>query len=241
MKSVRTVLLLGLAVILSGLMGSVAYAQDPDQGKATYEEQVWQCQRCHGPNGEGLYARPLAGSEKSAQEWLDQVRNGGRAMPAFSAEQVSDQQILDMQAYFSGLTKPANFTPKQPPTAEDPGQNLMLQKRCVACHEEEATTGQGRLISNFIDRGVVPTQEVVVKQLRTPFKNMPAYRSEQVSDDEAALIAEFLAAQVAAQTPPPALPQSGGETSSPMFPLVLLAVGTALALTGLALRRGLAR
>jgi mono/diheme cytochrome c family protein len=218
---------------------SVAYAQDPDAGKATFE-QLWQCQNCHGPDGKGLYGRPLAGSEKTAQEWINQVRNPARGMPAFSAEQVTDQQITDLQAYFAAQAKPADFAPKLPPESADPGQNLMLQKRCVACHTSEAETGQGQLIDGFVQRGVTPTAEVVLKQLRTPFKNMPSFRPDQVSDADAALIADFLAAQVAVAAPPAALPQSGGDSPA-QWPLVLLAAGSVLAAAGYGLRRFLVK
>lgn|GEM_PF-1621904 len=233
-KLKKPVLFVMIVMLLWGLTGVIALAQDPDQGKVTYEEQVWQCQRCHGPNGEGLYGRPLAGTQSTADEWIDQVRNPRRSMPAFTADQITDQQIIDMQAHFSALTAPADFAPKIPPESADPGQNVMLQKRCVSCHASESETGTGRMIDNFIERGVTPTQELVVNQLRTPFQNMPAYRADQVSDEDAALIAEFLAAQVAAQSPPPALPQSGASTLPWM--LILLVTGSGLLLMGLFVR-----
>ncbi|MEW5960549.1 MAG: cytochrome c [Chloroflexota bacterium] len=222
--------------LLTGLSTAVALAQDPANGKVVFEEQVWQCQRCHGLTGEGLFGRPLAGSEKTAQEWIDQVRNPARFMPSFSAEQVSDQQIIDMNAYFTSLPKPANFTPQMPGPFDNPGQDLMAQKRCIACHTSEVETGQGNMINGLVERGVTPTTEVVLKQLRTPFKNMPSFRADQVSDDEAALIADYLAQAVAAQSAPAALPQSGG-ASPRVNPALWLLIGGALLLTGVVLYR----
>ncbi len=230
----KPVMLVIVVMLLWGITGVVALAQSPDQGKVAYEEQVWQCQRCHGPNGEGLWGRPLAGTQSTADEWIAQVRTPRRSMPAFTVDQITDQQIIDMQVYFSSLTAPADFAPKMPVESADPGQNLLLQKRCVSCHASESETGTGRMIDNFIERGVTPTQELVINQLRTPFQNMPAYRADQVSDEDAALMAEFLATQVAAQTPPPALPQSGASTLP--WALILLVTGSGLLLTGLLVR-----
>lgn len=234
----RKFFILGIAVVvLTSLSTTVALAQDPDNGKIVFEEQVWQCQRCHGSNGEGLWGRPLAGSESTAQEWISQVRNPARFMPSFSAEQVSDQQIIDMNAYFTSLPKPADFTPQMPDQYEHPGQNLMAEKRCVACHASVVENGEGSVISGLIERGVTPTTEVVLTQLRTPFKNMPSYRADQVSDDEAAIIADYLAQAVSAQTEAPAaLPQSGSARPA-AAPALWVLIGGGLLLTGFALHR----
>lgn len=233
----RLIILLPVVVVLLVMTTSVALAQDPDAGKTAWEQQVWQCARCHGPNGEGLYARPLSNSTLTADEWITQVRTPRRFMPHFSEAQVSDQQIRDIQAYITSQPAPAaDFTPKDPGTATDPGENAMRQGRCIACHEEAIVSASGPTIQSFIDRGVTPTAETVLKQLRTPYKNMPSYTADQVPDDAAAPIAAFLTAQVAKASPPANLPQSGGESSTP-WTLVLLLAGSALLLGGMVLRR----
>ena len=224
------------ALTLVSLTSTAALAQDPDAGKELWEGQVWQCARCHGDSGEGAYSGPRAGDELTAQEWIDQVRSPRRFMPSFTVEQVSDEQLIDMHAYMTSLSKPTGqFTPLDPGTADNAGQNLMLQRRCVACHSE-ANGVAGSVVEGLIERGQTPTAESVTRQLRTPFKNMPAYTPSQVSDDEAALIADFLAELVAAETPPAALPASGAETST-NIPATLILVGGGLLLGGLLLRR----
>ena len=78
------------------------------------------------------------------------------------------------------------------------------------------------------------TTEAVLKQLRTPASKMPMFSAAQVSDAQAAQIADFLKTQAtaAAAAAPAALPKTGG-------PLVLLALGgLALLGAGLAFRRG---
>lgn len=253
----KLIILIPAILVFLSLTASAAFAQDPDAGKTAWEEQVWQCSRCHGAQGEGMFARPLSNSTLTEDEWIDQVRSPRRFMPSFSQDQVSDQQIRDMHAYITALPDPTGDFQRQDPgiTATHPGQELMLQKNCVACHGDVVETGQGRIIEGFVQRGVIPTTEVVLDQLRTPFENMPAYSESQVSNDEAAQIADYLTSLVSNQTaaapaeapaepapattPAPAanLPATGGEASANTLPLVLLLVGGGLALAGLALRR----
>jgi mono/diheme cytochrome c family protein len=144
-------------------------------------------------------------------------------MPSFTAEKVPDQVISDVHAYLTSLEKPADFAPAQAdlPANAPAGQQLLVEKRCVACH---STTGP---IRGFQTRGEVPTAEIVIAQLRTPRDNMPSFTAEQVSDADAAAIAEFLAVQVT----PESLPASGG---APAFalPAALLMVSAVLLLTG---------
>ncbi len=226
------------------LSTSAALAQDPDNGKVVWEEEVWQCQRCHGEMGEGKWGRPLSNSELTAEEWITQVRTPRRFMPHFSEAQVSDQQITDIHAYITSLPAPSgDFTRAEAnlPADAPEGQMLIAQKNCIACHSE---TGP---INRFVERGEAPTAEAVIAQLRTPQNLMPSYTEDQVSDEEAALIADFLAEEFAAQAAPadatetgdqaeePAtLPQSGGE--QPNYPLIFMAGGLGLLLVGLTVR-----
>ena len=220
-----TLALLLLLVLTTSLVLAAPPAQDPANGKALWEQNL--CQKCHGAAGEGMWAGPLAGSTKTAQEWVAQVRSPRNRMPHFLAEKVSDQAIIDMHAYLTTLPKPEAFTPADAglPADAPAGQQLLVDKRCVACH---GTTGP---IQGFEKRGQTPTAEAVIKQLRTPFDKMPMYAVEQVSDEEAGLIAEFLASQVA----PASLPATGGSGPSVLL-VALLVLGGGLLLTGLAVR-----
>ena len=231
----KVIVILVLVAAYSGLSTSMALAQDPANGQLIWEEQSG-CQQCHGPAGEGMWSGPLAGNEKTAEEWIKQVRTPRRNMPAYSAEQMSDERIADVHAYLTSLPKVDTFTPMDAglPADAPQGQMLMVEKRCVACH---STTGP---IEGFIERGETPTAEGVTKQVRTPFKWMPSYTADQVSDAELALIADFMAVQVAEQSPPATLPTSGSNQPS-QWPLALLFVGGGFALGGFALKRQLAK
>lgn len=226
--------LIFITLVVSGLMlltASVALAQDPEAGKTAWEEQTL-CQRCHGAMGEGVFGRPLAAfTDLTAEEWIAQVRNPRNRMPSFSEAQVPDERIIDIHAYLTALP------PQEPalaqielPAGAHPGQALIVEKRCVACHTE---TGP---VNNFVQRGETPTAEAVINQLRNPRQNMPSFSEAQVSDEEAATIAEFLASQIT----PQALPQSGGP-GLPATTVVLLVLpallGAVLLIGGIVLRR----
>ena len=87
------------------------------------------------------------------------------------------------------------------------------------------------------------TADVVLKQLRTPAKNMPLFNATQVTDAQAGLVADYLKAQVAAvkaaapaaapAPAPAALPKTGGELSLlALGGLSLLGLGAGLAIRG---------
>lgn len=221
----RTFIFVVAMVVLTSLTTTITLAQDPANGKTLWEEQIWQCQRCHGDMGQGVFGATLAGTEKTAQEVIAQVRNPRNRMPMFSEAQVSDEQLIDIHAYLSSLPKPEQpgFKQIELPADAPAGQQLLVEKRCVACHGE---TGP---VQRFIDRGETPTAEGVIKQLRTPLMNMPSFREDQVSDEDAALIAEFMASEIA----PAALPTSGSDSPSSL-PMTLMLIGGALVITGLA-------
>lgn len=220
----RTFIFVVALLVLTSLSTTMALAQDPDNGKILWEEQIWQCQRCHGAMGEGVFGAVLAGTEKTAQDVIAQVRNPRNRMPMFSEAQVSDEQLIDIHAYLSSLPEPEQpgFKMIELPADAPAGQQLIVEKRCVACHGE---TGP---VKNFTDRGETPTTEAVITQLRTPRNLMPSFREDQVSDEDAALIAEFLASQIE----PTSLPTSGSNSSSSL-PMMLLLVGGAFVIAGL--------
>jgi mono/diheme cytochrome c family protein len=192
--SYKYVVLAVALTLLSSLIPSTALAQDPAKGKTTWEQTG--CQKCHGGVGEGNWAGPLAGTEKTAAEFITQVRTPRNRMLSYTAAQLSDEMITDIQAYLASLPKPTtDFVPAKAnlPADAPAGQTLMAEKKCVACHTETGPVG------GFVKRGEMPTAEAVIKQLRTPKKFMGAYSATQVSDEEAGKIAAFLAVEFTAQ------------------------------------------
>ena len=223
-------------LIMLGLIAGVAFAQagDVDRGKKLWTE-VKLCKSCHGANGEGLYAAPRAGDGKSLDQWITQVRTPRANMPHFNDAQVSDQEIADMWEYMQSLPKPASFTPKvyTPGPNDHPGLVLINQKRCVACHGDYAQTLKFRFVAQ--NRTVIDAA-TVIKQLRTPAQNMPSFSATQVSDEQAAQIAEYLQtqldAQLAATKAPTTLPVSGGGQPASPWPIVMIVVGLLMLVVG---------
>jgi mono/diheme cytochrome c family protein len=78
--------------------------------------QLWQekpCSGCHGPEAMGDIGPRLAGTILEFDEVLLRVRAGKAPMPAFSEEQVSDQELQHIYAWLKSLTPP---TPMPEPT-----------------------------------------------------------------------------------------------------------------------------
>jgi ubiquinol-cytochrome c reductase cytochrome c subunit len=218
-----------VALVLLGLLSGAVFAQTT--GDATQGQQTWQqtgCKSCHGANGEGAFAGPRAGDGKTVEEWIKQVRTPRANMPTFGEAQISDQAIADMHAYMQTLTAPASFAPKQFPLPADahPGLAVMAQKRCVACHGDGKQFVQVR----FVSQGREVTTEAVIKQLRTPAQFMPMFSATQVSDEQAAQVADYLKSLTVAA--PTTLPKSGGELPVSAWAIIMLLAGLTMLLVG---------
>ena len=223
-----------VVMIMLGMMTGVASADvgDAARGKALWEAKL--CKNCHGANGEGAYAGPRDGDGLSADQWLTQVRTPRANMPAFNDVQVSNQEVADMWTYMQTLPKPTSFTPKQFPLSANAseGEKLVAQKRCVACHGDFSGTLKFRFVTP--GRTTIDTA-TVLKQLRTPAQNMPVFSATQVTDEQAAQIAEYLqtrlnsvAAAGTTAAAPNTLPVSGGEQAASSVPLLLVVIGVAM-------------
>ncbi|MSP12270.1 MAG: c-type cytochrome [Chloroflexi bacterium] len=222
-------------------MAAAAPPTDAVAGKTTWDAKA--CKSCHGTNGEGKYAGPLAGTTRTVDEVLAQVRNPRSMMPLFKTDKVTDTEIKDMYDYLKTLTKPASFAPLvyQAKADDLPGKVLFNQKRCAACHGE----GAERVAQIVLGAGRKTISEAeVLTQLRTPRNNMPMFKDTIVSNADASTIAAFLKTVVekAAAAPPAApaaapaaLPTTGG-AELPLAPLAGIG-GMLSMILGLAIRR----
>lgn len=76
-------------------------AGDPAAGQKVWASQP--CSGCHGANAEGGSAPKLAATARSYDRVLAQVRKGGGPMPAFPADQISDQDVQNLYAWLKSL------------------------------------------------------------------------------------------------------------------------------------------
>ncbi|MFN8485811.1 MAG: c-type cytochrome [Anaerolineae bacterium] len=242
---------LALVALFIAMDTPTAAAAPPQQASG---QQIWeqrQCKNCHGAQGEGKYGLPLAGTQKTAAEWITQVRTPRQNMPAYTAEQIGDADITAMHDYMATLQKPASFTPvRYEAKPDDPaGKVTFMTKRCVACHGEDyAATAKAILASGRTS--LTPAE--VEKQLRTPRRFMPHFSEAQVPASDIPALTDYLNTQIAkvagqaqvAGTPaagaaaaatPSALPTTGGDPS--MLALGLASLAAVLGFAGFALRR----
>jgi len=78
---------------------------DPAAGRALWAQKP--CLGCHGANAEGGIGPRLAGTSLLFDEVLLRVRTGKAPMPAFAADQISDQELKNIVAWFQSLAQPA--------------------------------------------------------------------------------------------------------------------------------------
>jgi len=227
-----------MLLVALGLITGIAFAEagDPVRGQHLWAD-VKQCKNCHGLQGEGGYAGPRAGDGKSLADWIKQVRTPRANMPYYNDVQVSDQEIADMWEYMQTLSKPGRFTPivYTPAPGDSPGLVLVHQKRCVACHGDFTPVLKFRFVAK--NRTTIDAA-TVIKQLRTPAQNMPAFTVAQVTDEQAAQIATYLQVRLdevsaSSGSAPTTLPVAGGERPFSPWPLVLMTAGAIMLATGL--------
>lgn len=91
-------------------------------GRVLYETN---CAPCHGPSGQGGYLGPHARPPRIAGEkvahLVHHVREGGKAMPAFSSVALPDPALQDLATYVhETLATPAEKTTHVGPREVDP-------------------------------------------------------------------------------------------------------------------------
>src|SRR3990172_3050061 len=126
-------LLLGPAQVASSAPPGTAEAGKAFWGKYT---SLW-CLSCHGVNAEGGYGPDLAGRGLAFEQAARAIRQPWGVMPAYTKQQVSDQDIADLVAYFNSLPAPAQPGPwrTQVPAGAPLSQRLLIETAgCGQCH-----------------------------------------------------------------------------------------------------------
>lgn len=103
------VLVIALVVVACGGSGSgdeaAGSASDSQANAARDLFAANGCAECHGTDGQGAAAAPnaLAGTRMIIQQFQTRVRNGrGSAMPAYTPDQISDDEIRALYDWLRG-------------------------------------------------------------------------------------------------------------------------------------------
>lgn len=127
-----------LALMLSAFAGAAVRAADP---VALGKEKAVVCGRCHGDNGISQTENipSLAGQRDQFIQWqLVFFRSGARknALMQPIVEQLSNEDIRNLGAYFASLTPPKPATEDDNPDLSRKGAEAAMGRRCPVCHTD---------------------------------------------------------------------------------------------------------
>jgi cytochrome c553 len=122
-----------VAVTLVVLAGSANAADESVKEKAAL------CTPCHGETGisQTENTPSLAGQPDLYLQWqLVFFRSGSRKSEVMQpiAEQISNEDIRNLGAYFASLTPPKASTPDDNPDLSKKGAEAAAGRRCASCH-----------------------------------------------------------------------------------------------------------
>jgi mono/diheme cytochrome c family protein len=188
----RTWLALSLLAIIL-LVGACGATQTESgtQGDASHGQSLWAqsaCIGCHGVDAQGSTGGPaLVDTPLTARDVTNIVRRGGPGMPKYPANQISDQDLQDMYAWFQNPV---------PAATGEPGQDPWTSSACAGCHGANALGGRGPSLAGTTQPFIA--FQTVVRQGR---RDMPSFPETEISDQTLQAMYAWLQAQ--AQVPAP--------------------------------------
>ena len=119
------------------ICGSVAHAADTVAGK----EKAEMCTGCHGDGGISQTENipSLAGQPDQFIQWqLVFFRGGARKNEQMQpiAEQIGNEDVRTLGAYFASLTPPKASAPDDNPDLSKKGAQAAAGRRCASCHTD---------------------------------------------------------------------------------------------------------
>jgi cytochrome c553 len=127
-----------IGVFLSAIIfGLPAQAADDAAGK----EKAELCAGCHGENGISQTENipSLAGQPDQFTQWqLVFFRSGARKNELMQpiVEQINNEDIRNLGAYFAALTPPKASAPDDNPDLSTKGAQAAVGRRCASCHTD---------------------------------------------------------------------------------------------------------
>jgi cytochrome c553 len=128
------------ATAMSLAMNVASLAADLEAAKKKAEL----CVGCHGENGISQMENipSLAGQPDQFIQWqLVFFRSGARKSEQMQpiVEQIDNEDIRNLGAYFASLTPPTGTTPDDNPDLSQKGAQAAVGRRCAACHTDSFT------------------------------------------------------------------------------------------------------
>jgi cytochrome c553 len=129
--------LYGIALGLSALTNAPAHAADTAAGK----EKAELCSGCHGDTGISQTENipSLAAQPDQFIQWqLVFFRSGSRKNEQMQpiVEQITNDDIRNLGAYFASLTPPRASAPDDNPDLSQKGAQAAAGRRCASCHTD---------------------------------------------------------------------------------------------------------
>ena len=215
-KRTADALALLVSLLVAGACGRAHI--EPSAGDAARGQALWAqsaCATCHGAGAEGATGGPaLAHTPLTLHDVTGLVRRGTVNMPSFSEQQVGDQDLQDMYAWWQSPAAAQSTEPAvcvdacaAPATAEGAGfgpaptdaspQNPWSQSPCAGCHGARAEGGIGPALAGR-PLSLAEFQAAV----RQGPGSMPAYSPTELSDQALQALYGSLQAPAAPANPP---------------------------------------
>jgi mono/diheme cytochrome c family protein len=112
---------------------SAAAQGNPEAGQTLWTGNVTECRNCHGDAGEGGFGPDLAGRRLTVEQFRHATRSPWGIMPAYTEQQVSDQDIANLVAYFDTLPSVATPGPWRVQAAPGAPARQQLHVATVGC------------------------------------------------------------------------------------------------------------
>ena len=206
-----------ILVVLLLLPFVQAQAQTPNASDIQAGKEIWQgyfglqndCKLCHGDQGEGGFAKALAGHRLTPAQFLSAVRQGPGMMPAFVADKnLNDQQVAQVAVYLASLPKPTGpalewHTPVPPLATAN--QRLLISTGCGQCHgpvmanPRRTAGGVGADYEWF--KKEVYEHTTAPLNVNRPHLRMGNYSKQQVSEEKLQQLWQFFAVEQGLRVP----------------------------------------
>jgi mono/diheme cytochrome c family protein len=172
-----------ILVLLVGASLSMAESRgNPGAGKAIYQQHG--CTVCHGENAEGAIGPSLHGKRFAhVQKVLKEGYTLSNLMPLYPPENISDLELVAISRYLQSMC-----SGEAESDVVSRGQQLFLEKGCVACHLPDGSDGllpqskghrlwgaQGAAFVNKVRKGMYAALRQFPDGQEVKHINMPRY------------------------------------------------------------------